>query len=528
MLARMNHDAAVKQCLCDALPSADPTGTSDVRTRYKTLLDQRWRKVVTEVRAAIISQDMLALSNKQSALSMSMQSLTPETRIKAFQTWLDNLLLRVVVQNDAAYLDPMIGTAFNRGLKRAMRLTKSTKYPPDVRDTIAALQQVTLAELQGIVEAVSQRLVRRVGHAALDGTTPANLVKVMQLDVQQVGMVRSRALVEAMVAKSHSTATLDQFAAAGKKRVGVIPETIKRNRKKIGDAFGFTGPGANSFAEVPSASTIGRIRRANAVIEELFGTGPGEVDIETAGDEDVCPECEDLEMDGPYSINEARSLIPAHPWCRCAFMPADDDDDTTDALRDEWNEEDHPRAANGEFGEGGAGGAPKDDPRIKDPKADHADFRTVTKGTDPVQNERIVARNGVKVTIGDGVSKEDAHEALAHIIADSNEGGKLLSNSHIQFKDMGPSRRGNQSGNLITIDSKSAKEGGPGFASGIIKHELEHKKLTLDKVPSSKQESRVQNTAGTWAAYRFASMAKTNPRAAAGFAKAAREQGVKV
>jgi len=50
----------------------------------------------------------------------------------------------------------------------------------------------------------------------------------------------------------------------------------------------------------------------------------GMVNIETAGDDLVCQECEDLELDGPYTINEARSLIPAHPWCRCTFIPVED------------------------------------------------------------------------------------------------------------------------------------------------------------------------------------------------------------
>lgn len=39
----------------------------------------------------------------------------------------------------------------------------------------------------------------------------------------------------------------------------------------------------------------------------------GLVNVETAGDEKVCPQCEQIEEEGPYSIDEARTLIPAHP-----------------------------------------------------------------------------------------------------------------------------------------------------------------------------------------------------------------------
>lgn len=41
------------------------------------------------------------------------------------------------------------------------------------------------------------------------------------------------------------------------------------------------------------------------------------VQIVTMGDELVCQICQDLEADGPYQIEEARQLIPAHPHCRC-------------------------------------------------------------------------------------------------------------------------------------------------------------------------------------------------------------------
>lgn len=50
----------------------------------------------------------------------------------------------------------------------------------------------------------------------------------------------------------------------------------------------------------------------------------GLVNVETAGDEKVCPKCEQIEEEGPYSIDEARTLVPQHPGCRCAFSPVED------------------------------------------------------------------------------------------------------------------------------------------------------------------------------------------------------------
>lgn len=41
------------------------------------------------------------------------------------------------------------------------------------------------------------------------------------------------------------------------------------------------------------------------------------VNIITREDEKVCPACEDLAEGSPYTIEDARTLIPHHPRCRC-------------------------------------------------------------------------------------------------------------------------------------------------------------------------------------------------------------------
>jgi hypothetical protein len=57
----------------------------------------------------------------------------------------------------------------------------------------------------------------------------------------------------------------------------------------------------------------------------------------------VCPDCEALD-ETQYTIEEAHGLIPYHPNCRCAFIPAqpEDDDEDKDAIaakKAEVNEE---------------------------------------------------------------------------------------------------------------------------------------------------------------------------------------------
>lgn len=529
MLARLHHSAARRAdcCVADArTPIADPTGTLRVRKRYRTLLDVRWRKLGTQVRDAIVAQDMLGLGpSKANALQLAMSMLTPDGRARAFQQWLDNALLRIVVENDAAYLDGMVETAYRIALKRAQRMTHAV-VPNDMGNVIAALQQLTLMELQGIAEAVSQNLVRIAAQAHLDGLTPGLVMRQMQTAIAQIGINRSRSMVEVMAVKTHSQATLDTFEAAGVKRVGLLPEAVRPKMLRTMDARVPKRPVEPAPArEGQSKSTVARIRREEARVEKKFAGL--EVEVLTAGDDLVCPECEEISAEGPYTIDEARSLIPAHPNCRCAFVPegsplfslglADDGPD------------DEPRDPDGRWttGGGGLGGAKEDKP-LPTMKEEHSNFRTVTKGTNDAQNERIVKDNGVKIELGGGVSQRDANEAIAHIVTDSKSDAALLSKATVKFRDMGPRLRGNQSGNVLSIDSKAMKDGGPGYASGIIKHELEHKRLTDAKVPSGRQEDKVKFTAGAWAARQSGNMYKTNPVASKGFHMAAKEQGIAV
>ncbi|MCR5027167.1 MAG: hypothetical protein K6A34_06985 [Methanobrevibacter sp.] len=70
------------------------------------------------------------------------------------------------------------------------------------------------------------------------------------------------------------------------------------------------------------AEMIARTEHARAVntgtLQAYENYNVGEVEIITAGDDDVCDDCLDLESNNPYTLNEAQDLLPVHPNC---FMP---------------------------------------------------------------------------------------------------------------------------------------------------------------------------------------------------------------
>jgi 8-oxo-dGTP pyrophosphatase MutT (NUDIX family) len=130
----------------------------------------------------------------------------------------------------------------------------------------------------------------------------------VQAIVDKVGKSRSALLVGFIILRAFSAATLDTFRAAGITHVGTKPES--RSARIVTDA---------KKSKAPKGKKLSKIYSQERKLQSL-----GEVDVLTAGDDDVCPICEDISEEGPYDIDTAETLIPAHPNCRCAFVPADD------------------------------------------------------------------------------------------------------------------------------------------------------------------------------------------------------------
>jgi ADP-ribosyltransferase exoenzyme len=409
VLTALRHPSAVPHVgctVCDAAQRGDPTETADLRRRWKIYADIRWRRTRAQLRAAIATQNILGLGTQTTSLSLSIGGLPADEKIRAFQSWTDQTLNRLVTENDAAWLDPLLAASYARAVRRATRLSSSAERPPAAAEAVAAIQQLALAELQGVVEAVSQQIVRAGADAVLASWTTRELLTRCYAVIEKVGVTRTRALVEALTIKAFTNGTLDQFTVAGVKKVGVLPERLKSPGvpSKDGatvvpfmrDARRGTGPGSRlSKTRRPSATTIGRITRSARAVEEL-----GQVNVLTAGDDLVCPICEGIAEDGPYDIDEARSLIPAHPWCRCAFVPAEDARFAGD-VRDDFNpsEERVPKGqpGGGQWTKTGAGESPEDvkkelDKSVAGMSAERVRARKLMKNATPEERKALQQR----------------------------------------------------------------------------------------------------------------------------------------
>lgn len=336
-------DAGTPFCQCCKVTdkkravTVDPTNTGKLRAKFRMTMRQHWNQMRELTKAMLVKQDLLALKSGGLMQTHAPAITGAGSKIDIFQRWFDLALSNAVLQKDGSFMRPYLTSAYAAGVSFAQGLAKTGATHPHAGHRESALQSLARVELEGIIEAVSQQGVRAVSQGLLTNAKPMAIVRSVLNVIEKIGVNRSNAMIELLVVRAHAEASLDIYEAAGLKQVGLLPETAAqakvvtdetrqqkaKDRTKVSDAPRARGPGSRSSrTRVPSQSTISRIRRSELRIAAQLGEN---VNVRTAGDEKVCPVCEEISDNGPYYINVARSLIPAHPHCRCVFVPTDTD-----------------------------------------------------------------------------------------------------------------------------------------------------------------------------------------------------------
>jgi hypothetical protein len=307
-------------CCDDQKVSVDPTGTKALRKATFSAMAIKFRGLRAALRTMIIEQDLLSLGSKGLMNIANPAIQGGSTKTQMFQRWFDYIAAAQVLQGDGSYLRDYIRRGYEAG--QAFAQQQVGNYTSRLaQDRIDTLFQLAVVELQGIIEAVSQQSVRAVASGLLHGDRAPRIARAVAGVVDTVGVTRAAALAELIVVKAFGEATLDVYEAAGVRRVGLLPEvrlarTTDARPKKITPS-GSAGSRSRR-GEAPGERTIQRVKKHEKAVEALSG---GLVNVETAGDDLVCPVCRKIARKGPYKINTARALIPAHPRCRCVFVP---------------------------------------------------------------------------------------------------------------------------------------------------------------------------------------------------------------
>jgi len=245
--------------------------------------------------------------------------------------------------------------------------------------------------------------------------TPGDADAARQLLSADGKEVRLRHLLDqfGIVIKSIASRRLDELAAvlADGLEEGRTPDEIGRAvRGLVSDPVKARQIAITETARALSASSVAEYRDSGVLGKEWLH----------AADHDVCPACIANEDAGPIGLDDLfpskDPFPPAHPWCRCAIMPADlDEDELTKA----WDPSQHPRIPRGLPG---AGRFRSLGSRLQDAMDTHTRKRgkgDPFAGFNREQLRRAAKARGIALTRG-----EDRDSIAKKLADDMRNGGK--------------------------------------------------------------------------------------------------------
>jgi len=285
------------------ISNADPTYTRMIRRAFVAEVNKRFRRLKGAIRKAIVDQDCFGLQSP-SLIAMDVALSLPRERqfaftrsadkVQAFMDWLDEAekaeILEVVIRPgirpgvEGAWTDRFIRSAYQRGIARArteLRNAGRTDIPsfeqipggisavfnqPFHADRVGLLYTRCFSELKGIDQAMDQAISRSLAESIAEGRNPRQIARILNKRVDAIGITRARTMARTEVIRAHHVASIQEYRHAGVEDVTVIVEWL------------------------------------------------------TAG-YNVCPVCQELEG-RTFTLDEIEPMIPRHPNCRCASIPA--------------------------------------------------------------------------------------------------------------------------------------------------------------------------------------------------------------
>lgn len=293
----------------------DPTHTKTIRQTYARRLRGAFGRINATIRESVGSEDILGLRDtdlETDEVEQLLQTfadaagggdraaelravndpgnlgeLPPGERIAAFEDWLDEAMESEVLEVIDRDENVWVRRSYERGVIDADTNLRRAGVDVDATDAEAARQLVQMpvherklqvlfarnfSELQGITDAVSQQVTRELAEAIGSGLNPTETARRITDRVEKIGKTRATVLARTETINAHSQATIERYRQQGVEQVGVEPE----------------------------------------------------IQVQTAGDQQVCEECADVAQRGPWPLDEfegSENQPPIHPQCRCAVLP---------------------------------------------------------------------------------------------------------------------------------------------------------------------------------------------------------------
>lgn len=280
---------------------SDPTRTVLLRRSFIADMVRRFKAVSAAIHQLVVVDDVFGLQNSGVVFvddlignieKQAWRFQTNPQKVKSYRLWLkeqvdQKILTPVGGISGKPWTAPYIESAYNKGVMRAFTDTRralltgpsdifagsrdeflrSAFSSPEALSKIELLYERAFTELEGVTSAMDQQMSRILAEGLSQGQAPATISRSLRDNVTKLTNTRAKVIARTEIIRAHAEGQLDSFEVLGVKELGVLAEWS------------------------------------------------------TAGDDRVCIICQDLEGE-VFSVKEARGLMPAHPNCRCAWIPA--------------------------------------------------------------------------------------------------------------------------------------------------------------------------------------------------------------
>lgn len=252
---------------------------------------RRFKKIAKAITALVVDENAFGI---QSVQNVRWSFDTNAQKVRRYREWLTEQVNAGVLEvadefTNEPWLAPYIDDAYSRGSRRAFvdaqraaglavddlgatyeQFMESSFRVRTASDQLERLYLRTFTALQNVTSQMDQNMSRVLSDGLSQGQGARTIAQNLRREVG-VSSRRAERIARTEIVYSHAEGQLDGFEAAGLHDVTIMAEWS------------------------------------------------------TAGDDRVCPLCRPLQG-VVLTVKEARGLLPRHPNCRCAFIPAFDDE----------------------------------------------------------------------------------------------------------------------------------------------------------------------------------------------------------
>jgi SPP1 gp7 family putative phage head morphogenesis protein len=269
----------------------DPTRTTSISRAFTRDMEARAKALTWSINKFVGTEDSFGLAPKKnlSFNAREYEFLTNPSKLKTFMSWLKSQIDKSLLwlePGETPWTAKYVNSAYRKGVTNAHSavnvkdLTKGADFVKGsqaqfLRDAFSSPEQLSKVQMlatrsfeniRGITGPMAAKLNTILADGIAKGLSPKQMAKQMT-EQMDISLSRARTIARTEVIHAHAEGQLDSLKALGVESVGVQAEWI------------------------------------------------------TAGDGKVCPTCEELSAKSPYTVTKARGMIPAHPNCRCSWIP---------------------------------------------------------------------------------------------------------------------------------------------------------------------------------------------------------------